>query len=308
MFSVFDDVTRDFEKEQRDRSLHTADSMVQSTLMPFVASSKNPEQYVQYKALVSESMRSIASQANVSYDDVVNMLDSKMSYILEAQNKTAIDERYYIIDGRGKRVGGSYSSRETAQVAIRKGEVKSSTGLRVIPSSTYRATTGTTASVPQKPSEGRSDPFKALASMRQALREGVNPLDWVSDEGGATKVKEGVPSEHNDHPAPQGNHKQAQGPNVNSPVTDPGTAAADRLSGPSSTEHVNVPTPDVQVSGGSPTSSPVEQSRHMPNNPLGPSLSKIKDEIARYNPGLSPDRVESIAIKVASTYFREEEG
>lgn len=308
MFSVFDEVTRDFEKEQRDRSVHTASSMLQSSLMPFVASAKNSEQYAQYKAVVKESLMTIADQSGVTFEEISEMLDKKMSYILEAQRvelesmeKTADGDRFYIIDGRGKRVGGSYSSRETAQTAIRRGEVKSSTGLRVIPATTYRATTGTTASASQGPSESHVDPFKALASMRQALQEGVNPLDWVNDSGGV-KVKDGVPSEHNSTPAPDhGNHKEAQGPNVNSP-SDPSSIGGPGT-GPGSTEHVNVPTPEVQVSGGSPTSSPMEQPRNMPNNPLGPSLSKIKDEIARYNPSLSEEKIESIAVKVASTYF-----
>lgn len=313
MFSVFDEVTRDFEKEQKDRSLHTANSMLQSSLMPFVASAKNAEQYTQYKAMVADSLRTIASQCEVTFEEISEMMDKKMSYILEAQQveagameKTAEGERFYIIDGRGKRVGGSYSSRETAQTAIRRGEVKSSTGLRVIPAATYRAATGTTAFASEKSSESHVDPFKALASLRQALREGVNPLEWVNDSGGV-KVKDGTPSEHNSTPAPEsGNHKEAQGPNVNSP-SDPNSAGAERSMGPGPTEHVNVPTPEVQVSGGSPTSSPMEQPRHMPNNPLGPSLSKIKDEIARYNPSLSEEKIESIAVKVASTYFAREE-
>lgn len=305
MISLFSEASRDVEKEQYDHNVHLANSMINKNVLPFVSSSQNQEQYDQYKALVSESLSAIASNCDLQYSEVSGLLDQKMSYIIEAnQEKEAAfrdKEHFYIIDGRGKRIGGSYSSKESAQEAIARGEVKSSTGLRVIPASAFKTTSnakGSAPETPQGPSESRVDPFKALASVREALHEGVNPLEWITESG--SQPEEGVPSEHNSGPAPV--HKEAQGAMPNSPIPDDNA-------GMGTTQHENVPTPEVDVSGGVPTTGPAEQPRVMPNNPLGPSMSKIKEEISRYNPDLPKERIESIAIKVASRYFvREESG
>ncbi len=324
MISVFDEAGRDVEKEELTRKVAVARSMVNSSLIPFVSAAQNEEQYAQYKAIVRDSIDKIASQCGLAYDEIERTMDSQMKYVLEARQAAFSDkERFYIIDGRGKRIGGSYSSREAAQEAIRRGEVKAATGLKVIPRSAFQATSSKdqeAAPAPQNASEGRMDPFKALASLREALQEGVNPLDWVTDEGGVT-VKEGTPSEHNDSPSPQSGttasvtiqlteaaKKMMEKAAVTStpPIPEPGDAQ--RLTPPEpNTMHQNAPTPEVDTRGGVPTTSPSEQTRVMPNNPLGPSMAKIQEEISRYNPHLSPERVQSIAVKVASKFFADQE-
>lgn len=307
MISVFDEASRDISKEQHERNVHMASSIVNSSVLPFVSSSRNKEQYEHYKALVTESIQSIASRCELSVEEVTGLLDQKMSYVFqaheanlqaegEAKEANSPKEHFYIVDGRNKRVGGSYSTKDNAQRSISKGEVKGS-GLRVVTETMYQRLKALSGS--------KVDPFKALASMREALHEGTNPLDWVTDAH-PPQTQEGTPSEHNSGPSSErtASLHVAEGPNVNSPVDPPQSAPTD------TTMHENVPTPTAEMTGGTPTSNPAEQPRSMPNNPLGPSVSKIKEEIARYNPKLTEERIESIAFKVASRYFAEieEEG
>lgn len=268
MISLWSEASRDVEAEETERRRETVSARLDSAgFLQLMAHVKSPEEYDHYKSLVKDSISAIAAQYNSSPEEVTEILDQKMSYILEAnQLKEAANGKhptnyqhrdrvfYVILDGQGRRVGGSYSTAEAAKAAIASGKFRSSVGLRVVPSTALRNTAS------------RQDPFQVLAGLRQALREGSGPV-----------------------------HRTAAGENPNTPQPSPGST--------------NMNSQPAQIGGDNPDLAPTEQtpSPEPRTASFDDRFDGLVEEISRYNPHLSEERVVRIAAKVMGRFYDYEE-
>lgn len=86
-FSLFDEASRDYEQEARERRTAMVRTAVVQEVMPFVGLATSTEEYVHRKALAAQTIQSISMRYGSSWDEVAGVADRLYGLMTEARRQ-----------------------------------------------------------------------------------------------------------------------------------------------------------------------------------------------------------------------------
>ncbi len=84
-FSLFDEASRDYDREALERRTALVRTAVTQDVMPFLALASTPEEYRHRKALAAQSIEMIATRCEASAQEVVTMADRMFAMVHAAR-------------------------------------------------------------------------------------------------------------------------------------------------------------------------------------------------------------------------------